>query len=407
MFDRSWSPTAARSRSGSSARCARSASGSVAVYSDADAGARTCARPTRPSARPGAAPTSHRADPRRGRRQRREASTPATASCPRTRPRPRPAPQRGSCSSARRRRHRDDGRQDQRQARPSPRPACPWCPAGRAGMSDEQLAAAARWTRSGSRSCSSRRPGGGGKGMRLVATAADLLNAIAAPGGRPSGRSATTPCSSSGFVERPRHIEVQVFADTHGHGRAPGRAGVQPAAPAPEDHRGAPSPLLDETTRDAMGAAVAAARSVRVRRRGHGRVHRLGGPARRVLLHGDEHPPPGRAPGHRAGDWARPGRVAAAGGRRRAAPVGRSGGGTRPPGHAIEARVYAEDPGRGFLPASGTVRWKSRGIGQYDQLRLGSRAAHRLAGRDGDTWALTRCGTPSTGPGRPRPGPAR
>ena len=67
-----------------------------------------------------------------------------------------------------------------------------------------------------------------------------------------------------------------------------------------------------------MGAAaVEAARERRLHRRGHGGVHRLGGDRPRgVLLHGDEHPAPGRAPGHRAGLRPGPGGTGSCGWRR-------------------------------------------------------------------------------------------
>ncbi len=70
-----------------------------------------------------------------------------------------------------------------------------------------------------------------------------------------------------------------------------------------------------------------------------------------LLLPGDEHPAPGRAPGHRVRHRPRPRRAAAA--RRRRGPLDR---GTAPArGHAIEVRLYAEDPAADWRPQSGTL----------------------------------------------------
>ena len=100
------------------------------------------------------------------------------------------------------------------------------------------------------------------------------------------------------------------------------RARLLGAASPPEGHRGSAGARHDAgTARAQMGeAAVAAARAVGLRRRGHRGIHRRR--RWRVLFHGDEHAPAGRASGDRDDHRSRPGGVAVARRRRRAAAAG-------------------------------------------------------------------------------------
>ena len=138
---------------------------------------------------------------------------------------------------------------------------------------------------------------------------------------------------------------------------------MQHPASAPEDHRGG---AVAGRRSGAAGPAVGRRRGRRpgrrLRQRRHRRVRprhrgRRGDRRRRALLPRDEHPAAGGAPGDRGGDRPRPGPAAAAGGRRRARCPTRS---TRPSpagpvGHAVEARLYAEDPAAGWLPSTGDL----------------------------------------------------
>ena len=153
------------------------------------------------------------------------------------------------------------------------------------------------------------------------------------------------------FVRRPRHIEVQVLADGAGTTLHLGERECSLQRRHQKIIEEAPSVLLDAGTRERIGASACEPRPGPSATPGPAPSSSSSGaePARRVLLHGDEHPAPGRAPRHRGGHRARPGRVAGPGGGRR--PLGLTQDDIRLTGHAIEARLYAEDPAQGFLPA--------------------------------------------------------
>ena len=113
------------------------------------------------------------------------------------------------------------------------------------------------------------------------------------------------------YLERPRHVEIQLLADAHGTVRRARRARVLGPAPPPEGARGVALPALDPALRAAMSdAAVAFARAIGYRERRHGRVR-----ARRprLLLPRAERPHPGRAPGDRARHGPRPRRGSSCG----------------------------------------------------------------------------------------------
>ena len=127
-----------------------------------------------------------------------------------------------------------------------------------AGLDDDQLAEAA--IAIGLPVLLKPSAGGGGKGMRRVDDASNLAAAIAAARREAAGAFGDSTLLVERFVARPRHIEMQIFADTHGHVVQPGRARVQPPAAASEDRGGGPvAVLLDDATRAAMGASAVAA----------------------------------------------------------------------------------------------------------------------------------------------------
>jgi acetyl-CoA/propionyl-CoA carboxylase biotin carboxyl carrier protein len=196
--------------------------------------------------------------------------------------------------------------------------------------------------------------GGGGKGMRLVTADSELKAAIESARREARGSFGDDTLLIERFVQRPRHIEIQVLADAHGNVIHLGERECSLQRRHQKIIEEAPSPVLDAQTRDRMGAAaVDAARAVGYT--GAGTVECIVSADRpdefffmemntRLQV---EHPVTELVTGLDLVEWQL--RVAAG------EPLGVSQQDVRLDGHAIEARVYAEDPSRDFLPTGGTV----------------------------------------------------
>ncbi|MFI1648033.1 biotin carboxylase N-terminal domain-containing protein [Streptomyces avidinii] len=196
--------------------------------------------------------------------------------------------------------------------------------------------------------------GGGGKGMRLVRDEAVLAEEIAAARREARSSFGDDTLLVERWVDRPRHIEIQVLADAHGNVVHLGERECSLQRRHQKVIEEAPSVLLDEKTRAAMGAAaVDAARSCGYV--GAGTVEFIvpgGDPSSYYFMEMNtrlqvEHPVTELITGLDLVELQL--RVAAG------EPLGFDQSDVTLTGHAIEARVCAEDPARGFLPSGGTV----------------------------------------------------
>ncbi|MFI6367274.1 biotin carboxylase N-terminal domain-containing protein [Nocardia sp. NPDC050630] len=196
--------------------------------------------------------------------------------------------------------------------------------------------------------------GGGGKGMRLVEEPSALPAALASARREAGAAFGDDTLFLERFVTRPRHIEVQILADQFGHVIHLGERECSLQRRHQKVIEEAPSPLLDAATRARIGAAACnTARSVDYV--GAGTVEFIVSADRpdefffmemntRLQV---EHPVTELVTGVDLVEC----QVRVAAGQKLAVDQDE----LRLVGHAIEARVYAEDPGRGFLPTGGTV----------------------------------------------------
>ncbi|MFF9920059.1 biotin carboxylase N-terminal domain-containing protein [Streptomyces globisporus] len=196
--------------------------------------------------------------------------------------------------------------------------------------------------------------GGGGKGMRLVRDAAVLGEEIAAARREARASFGDDTLLVERWIDRPRHIEIQVLADAHGTVIHLGERECSLQRRHQKIIEEAPSVLLDEATRAAMGeAAVQAARSCGYV--GAGTVEFIvpgNDPSSYYFMEMNtrlqvEHPVTELITGLDLVEW----QLRVASGEQ--LPYAQED--ITLTGWAIEARVCAEDPSRGFLPSGGTV----------------------------------------------------
>lgn len=196
--------------------------------------------------------------------------------------------------------------------------------------------------------------GGGGKGMRRVTDPADLPAALVSARREAGASFGDDTLFLERFVNRPRHIEVQILADKFGNVVHLGERECSLQRRHQKVIEEAPSPLLDAQTRARIGtAACNTARS----------VDYVGAGTVEFIVSADqpdefffmemntrlqvEHPVTEMVTGVDLVEC----QVRVAAGQK----LARTQDEIHLVGHAIEARVYAEDPGRGFLPTGGTV----------------------------------------------------
>ena len=197
--------------------------------------------------------------------------------------------------------------------------------------------------------------GGGGRGMRLVERANDLADALTRARAEAQSAFGAGDLILERAIRRPRHVELQVFADAHGGVIHLGERDCSVQRRHQKVLEEAPCPMMTANLRAEMGAAaVAAARAVDYR--GAGTVEFLLDDQGFYFLEMNtrlqvEHPVTELVTGVDLVEW----QLRIADG----SPLPMSQDELRLDGHAMEARLYAEDPAAGFLPLAGPVRlWR-------------------------------------------------
>ncbi len=193
--------------------------------------------------------------------------------------------------------------------------------------------------------------GGGGKGMRIVERAGQLEAAIGGAKREALASFGDDQVLVEKYLTRPRHIEIQVFADTHGQAVSLFERDCSIQRRHQKVLEEAPAPGMEPERRRRMSeAALAAARAVGYV--GAGTVEFIAEQGEFWFMEMNtrlqvEHPVTEMITGLDLVEW----QLRVAAGER--LPLAQDEIAIR--GHAIEARVYAEDPQRDFLPSIGTL----------------------------------------------------
>ena len=202
--------------------------------------------------------------------------------------------------------------------------------------------------------------GGGGRGMRLATRRQDLDGDMATASREAQAAFGDGRVFLERYVSNPRHVEVQVLADEHGHIIHLGERECSVQRRHQKIIEETPSPALTPELRERMGnAAVALAREAGYVNAGTveflldsrtGEFYFLEMNARLQV----EHPITEAVLGQDLVEWQL--RIAAG------EPLTLRQEDVQPRGHAVECRIYAEDPYRDFAPSTGTLlRWRPPG----------------------------------------------
>jgi 3-methylcrotonyl-CoA carboxylase alpha subunit len=217
--------------------------------------------------------------------------------------------------------------------------------------------------------------GGGGKGMRSVHDASEFQDALMAAQREGQASFGNAGVMLEKLIQRPRHVEVQVFADAHGNVVHLFERDCSLQRRHQKVIEEAPAPGLSDKLRNTLGvAAVTAAMAIGYE--GAGTVEFIldldqtdkhGDPAFYFMEMNTrlqvEHPVTECITGQDLVEWQL--RVA----RGEMLPLSQSA--LAITGHAMEARLYAEDPDSGFLPSTGTLSRLRFGSGEGVRIDTG------------------------------------
>lgn len=216
--------------------------------------------------------------------------------------------------------------------------------------------------------------GGGGKGMRVVETPAELAKSFAAAQREAQAAFGVDTIYLERFLERPRHIEIQILGDTHGNLVHLGERECSIQRRHQKLVEEAPSSVVTPTLRESMaGTALKAARA----------VDYVGAGTVEFLLEGEifyflemnarlqvEHPVTEMVTGIDLVQW----QIRVACGE----PLDFGQDDVAMAGHAIECRITSEDPRRGFLPSTGHISYLELPSGPGVRWDGGIRAGYEI-----------------------------
>lgn len=215
--------------------------------------------------------------------------------------------------------------------------------------------------------------GGGGKGMRLVEQAGDFIDALASCQREAAASFGNDHVLIEKYIQRPRHIEVQVFGDSHGNVVHLFERDCSLQRRHQKVIEEAPAPGMDEATRaELCAAAVRAAKAVDYV--GAGTIEFIadgseGLRADRIWFMEMntrlqvEHPVTEEITGQDLVEW----QLRVASGEK----LPKAQDELSIDGWAMEARLYAEDPATGFLPSIGTLELLQFGEGEGGRIDTG------------------------------------